>query len=231
MKKLVKLFSVLFFCGVLALGISSCSNDDGHSLGDFYLSWATTNDEGRTFMLDDKDSTTLFVSATSTNYQPKNKRVVINFTILSDQYNGYDHLIKLNGYVADVLTKNVIYLDPNDQAQQDSIGNDPIEIKGIWEGGGYLNIKFAYLTANQNPHLINLISTKPDKSVTDDVVELEFRHNREGDPQNYMTEGLVSFDLAPYSKEGRDTVAFKIKVKLSDTETKIYDIEYKYGKP
>lgn len=225
MKKLVKLFLVSILGVILTVGVASCS-DDKYSLGDFWVSWATINEGDNSFTLD--DSTTLYIAATATNYQPKNKRVIINYTILSDSYAGYDHAIKLNGYVADVLTKNIFYLNPNDKVAQDSIGNDPVNIKAIWEGGGYLNLRFTYLTGETEPHLINLISTSPDLSVPDDVVELEFRHNEEGDPRNYLVDGHASFDLAPYRIAGRDTVTFKVKIKQSDSETRIYDIVYKY---
>lgn len=229
MEKHVKLFLVFMLGLVFTFGVTSCSDDDGYSLGKFWVNWATVNEvEGnRYFILD--DSTTLFVAASSTGYQPKNKRVIINYTILSDKYGNYDHAIKLNGYYADVLTKNVLYIDPADQVKQDSIGNDPIKLYSVWEGGGYLNFHFGYNTGNQDAHMINLISSNPDLSVADDIVNLDFRHNRKNDPENYWVEGYASFDLAPYRKSGRESVKFNIKVQVSNTETKTYEVEYKYG--
>lgn len=233
MKTRIKLGLILVFSSLLIFGYTSCSNDDGYSLGDFWVDWATVkeNDGGSisSFVLDDKDSTTLFVAATATGYQPKNKRVIINYTILSDNYNGYDHAIKLNGYYADVLTKQVLYVDTEDKVKQDSIGNDPIEIYSIWEAGGYLNFHFGYNTGEQNSHFISLISGEPDLSVGSDVVNLEFRHNQNSDPQNYLVKGCASFDLLPYRIAGRETVKFNIKVKISSSETKNYEIQYKYG--
>lgn len=231
MKKCTRLFAVLGLCLTLAVSLVSCSDGNGYSLDKFWVSTATVTELGNDafyFTLD--NGTTLWVAASATNYKPKSKRVVINYTILSDQIADYDHSIRLNGYLADILIKDVIYISPDDTAKQDSIGNDPIKIISILEGGGYLNIKFKYNIGGGHPHLLNLVSSSPDLSVNDDLVKLELRHNQNNDSEYRPAEGYINFNIAPYRVSGRDRVNFEISVKDFSGETKVYAIEYIYSK-
>lgn len=230
MRKYMKLFSALILSSVLTLGFSSCLDDDGYSLGNYWEDIVTVkkiDDNTYSFVRDNGDK--LWVAApVGLNLKPKYDRAIINYTILSDAKDGYDHYIRLNDYY-DVLTKGVIYIAPDDQVKQDSIGYDPIKVYSVWEGGGYLNINFGYNTGEKEPHMINMVSAEPDLSVDKDVVKLEFRHNINGDePSRYPVKGYVSFDLTPYKIAGRDKVTFEITSKDFGGETKTFKIEYKY---
>ncbi|MBK5719512.1 NigD-like N-terminal domain-containing protein [Dysgonomonas sp. Marseille-P4677] len=229
MKKYIKLFSALTLFAVLTVGLASCLDDDGYSLGKSWRSLVTVNkidDKTYDFTLD--NGAKLWVAAPiGLNLKPKYDRAIIDYTILSDKQGNYDHYIKLNDFY-DVLTKDVIYISPDDEVKQDSIGHDPIKVRSIWEGGGYLNINFEYNMGEVSQHMVNLVSDASDLAVNDEIVSLEFRHNKNDDPERYKAQGYVSFDLAPYKIEGRDKVKFKINVKDFDGETKVYDIEYKY---
>ncbi len=228
MKRYIKLFSLLVLSSILTLGFISC-NDDDYSMDKYWRSFATVNkidDNTYDFTLDNGDR--LWVAAPiGLNLKPKYKRAIIDYTILSDKQGEYDHYIKLNGFY-DVLTKDVIYIAPDNQVKQDSIGNSPIEIVSIDEGGGYLNINFKYNAGGVNAHLVNLVSASPDLSKNDDVVALEFRHNQNNDPERYPVVGYVCFDLSPYKIEGRNSVKFEISVKGFDGALHKYNIEYKY---
>lgn len=228
MKKYMKLFSIAAFCLVLAIGSTSCS-DDGYSLDKFWVSMVTVNKVGDNtydFTLDNGQK--LWVAApVGLNLNSKNKRAVINYTLLSDKFQGYDHAIKLNSF-RDVLTKDVVYIAPNDEAKQDSIGSDPIKIHAIWVSGGYMNIYFGYNSGGTAAHMVNLVSDQPIQPATD-AVELEFRHNKQDDPENYPIKSYVSFDLSPYLAAGQDEVIFDIKWKDFGGEVKTKKIEYKYG--
>lgn len=224
-------FSIFILFTVLSLGFTSC-DDDGYSLDKYWRSTATVNkieDNIYDFTLDNGKK--LWVAApVGINLNPKYERAIIDYTILSDAQNGYDHYIKLNRFY-DVLTKEPVYIDPNDQRKQDSIGHDPIKVHSIWEGGGHLNIYFGFNTGGVNGHLINLVSAESDLSVNNEIVKLEFRHNQKDDPEHYPSNGYISFDLLPYKVEGRDKVTFELTWKDYNGETKIYQIEYKYDKP
>jgi len=229
MKKYMKLFSIAAFCLVLAIGFNSCS-DDGYSLDKFWVSMVTVNKVGDNtydFTLDSGEK--LWVAAPAgLDINPKYKRAIINYTLLSDEFQGYDHAIKLNSF-RDVLTKDVLYLAADDEVKQDSIGNDPIKMHAIWASGGYMNIYFGYNSGGTEAHMVNLVSEVAVQPATADVVELEFRHNKLSDPENYPVKGYVSFDLAPYLVDGQDKVTFDIKWTDFGGEVKTKTIEYKYG--
>lgn len=230
MKKTVKLFLASILGFVLTAGFSSCSDDDGYSLDKYWVSMVTVNKVGENtydFTLDNGKK--LWIAApVGLNLKPKYNRAIINYTILSDQYQGYDHAIRLNGY-SDVLTKGVIYIPSEDQAKQDSIGHNPIKVHSAWASGGYLNIYFGYNNGGTTAHMLNLVSAQPDLSVSGDVVKLEFRHNQRQDPEHYPVSGYVSFNLEPYLIEGRDKVTFEITWVDFGGQTKTNTIEYKYG--
>lgn len=228
MRKYVKLFSALFFCSVLSLVFASC-DDDGYSLDKYWESMVTVNkigDNTYDFTLDDGKK--LWIAApVGLNLKPKYDRAIINYTILSDEFEGYDHAVKLNG-IYDVLTKGVIYISPDNKAEQDSIGYDPIKVHGIWEGGDYLNIFFGINTGGTISHMLNLVSAEPDKSVNEDIVKLEFRHNKMTDPELYPANGYVSFSLAPYKIAGREKITIEINWTDYSGDKKTKTIEYKY---
>jgi len=228
MAKGIKLFTILILFSVLVLGFASC-NDDGYSLDKYWRSVVTVNkigDNTYDFTLDNGKK--LWVAApVGLNLNPKYDRAIINYTILSDKQGEYDHYIKLNAFT-NVLTKDVIYVASGDQVKQDSIGCDPVKIHSVWEGGGYLNIYFGFNSDGVSDHMLNLVSAEPDLSKEDDVVKLEFRHNKSDDQERYPTTGYVSFDLSPYKINGRSKVTFVLVWKDFDGETKTYEIEYKY---
>ncbi|WP_036930402.1 NigD-like protein [Prevotella sp. 10(H)] len=230
MRRYRKLFSTLILCSVLALGFSSCDDIDGYSLGNFWEDIVTVQkiDENTYSFVRDNGEKLWVAAPVGVKWKPKYDRAVINFTILSDEKDGYDHYIRLNDYY-DVLTKNAIYIDPDDKFRQDSIGNDPIKVTSVWEGGDYLNFKFAYNTGEKEPHMLNLVSAETDLSLDKDIVKLEFRHNvNKDEPAKYPVRGYVSFNLKPYKTEGRDKVTFEITWKESNGETKTATVEYKY---
>jgi hypothetical protein len=230
MGKYTKLFSAFILSAVLALEFISC-NDDGYSLDKYWRSMATVNKTGDNtydFTLDNGKK--LWIAAPAgLNLNPKYDRAIIDYTILSDAQNGYDHFIKLNRFY-DVLTKDAIYIAPGDQVKQDSIGHDPIKVHSVWEGGDYLNIYFGFNAGGVNSHMINLVSAEPDLSVNEDIVKVEFRHNKKDDPEHYPSNGYVSFDLSPYKTGGRNKVTFELTWEDFNGETKTYRIEYKYDK-
>lgn len=223
----------IFFLLILALGVSSC-NDDGYSLDKFIVDIVTVNDEESglpDFTLDNGSG--LSVAATSTNYKAKYKRAIINYTPLGEidsNKDTLDYYIKLNR-VYDVLTKDPIYINPEDEQKQDSIGHDPVKIHSIWIGGGYMNMYYGVNVGGVATHYINLVSAEPiDPNNLPDVVKLEFRHNKNDDPENYGAKNYVSFDLAPYRKSAGGTIKFEISVKEFGSETpKTYNLEYEYS--
>jgi len=227
MKKYLKLFSALVLASFLALVYISCS-DDSYSLDKYWVNIVTINKIGdNTYDLTLDSGEKLWIAApVGLNLNPKYDRAVINYTILSDKMDGYDHYIKLNGYT-EILTKKPVYIESDNKEKQDSIGNDYIKVHSIWEGGGYLNIRFGYNTGGKAAHMLNLLSDKEDLGLNDEIVKLEFRHNQKEDPEYYPITGYVSFDLSPYKEAGKDEITFDISWTDFGGEKKTKTIEYK----
>ena len=230
MKKYIQSIAFLMMSALLVLGFTSCGDDEGYSLDKYWRSIATINkiaDNTYDFTLDSGEK--LWVAApVGLNLAPKNKRAIINYTILSDAQNGYDHYVKLNGF-SEVLTKDIIYIAPDSKIKQDSIGHSPVKVYSVWEGGGYLNISFGFNVGGVESHMINLVSAEPNLSKDEAVVKLEFRHNQKKDPEYYPSKSYVSFNLSPYKVEGREEVTIELAWKDFNGETKTYNIQYKYN--
>jgi len=228
MEKYIKSFTLLVFSSILAFSFSSCSDDDDKSLDKFWVDIATIHEVGENtydFTLD--DGTKLWVAAPiGLNLKPKYNRAIIDYTILSDKKDGYDHYIKLNGF-SDILTKKPVYIAADDQHKQDSIGDNYIKVHAMWEGGGFLNIRFGYNAGGEDAHMLNLVSDKQDLGINDATVKLEFRHNQKGDPEYYPIRGYVSFDLSPYKIAGKEKVTFEIAWTDFGNENKTKTIEYR----
>lgn len=226
--KTLKLFFVIAGIVLSSFTFSSCLDDDGYSLGDMWYSVATARplgDDSFYFTLD--GGTTLFRAAGDYygRYYPKTpQRVQINYTILGDNYSGYDHAIKLNR-LDTILTKPVA---EHLGLQNDSIyGTDPVGIEEMWVGDGYLNVIFKFNLSNESKkHFINLVKNENE---SESPYELEFRHNAYEDYPAYGGRGIVAFDLAGLpDTEGQD-VTLKIKVKTFDGE-QTFEKKYNSGK-
>jgi hypothetical protein len=230
-KKHIQIVLFLMISVLLALGFASCADDEGYSLDKYWVSIATINKTGDNayyFTLDNDEK--LWVAApVGLNLDLKNERAIINYTILSDAQNGYDHYVKLNR-LSEVLTKDIIYIAPDDQIKQDSIGYSPVKVYSVWGGDDYLNISFGFNVGGVETHMINLVSADPDLSKDEDIVSLEFRHNQKSDPEYYPSKSYVSFNLAPYKVAGRDKLTIELVWKDPSGETKTYKFEYKYDK-
>lgn len=209
---------------------TSCDND-GYSLDSFALSLATVNpinDNSGAYYLTLDDGTTLWPAASNIIYTPKaNQRVIINYTLLSDQIGEYDHYAKING-LQEILTKQVINLTSENN---DEVGNDPIKVLDLWTGDNYLNIHFGINVGGLQTHTINLVRNKLDNKVIsnkDGDIELEIRHNKNGDEEKYLLKNYSAFDLRPLQVAGRDSIKIVIKTLDFDGQTKTYPVTYKY---
>ena len=214
---------------IVILGCSfACNNNDGYSLNDFRISIATVVPEGDrsySLLLDNGDK--LWPAAANIYYNPVlNQRVFVNYTILSDKMNGYDHHIKVND-IWNILTKPVIKLT---EENADSIGNDPVKIDDFWIGNHFLNAEFSFNYSGMRPHAINLVENTTTTNNDANIIELEFRHNSYKSTNNNLYHGFACFDLKPLQNVEKDSIPIKIIVKDWDTkDTKEYMLMYKYN--
>ncbi len=153
-------------------------------------------------------------------------RVYVNYSILGSERdeNGLDG--KMNYYIRlyaldDVLTKSPVkqsFIDENETVRQDSIGNDPINVKEVWFGGRYLNLEFKIPVKEESKtkHMINLV--QEDVVNHNDTIYLTLRHNAFGEKPNdgdthekyFWNRGRVSFDLTSILPNGQTSVPVKL---------------------
>lgn len=220
---------------VVILLINNGCDDNSRSLGNFGIDIATIILEGEnTYSLKLDDGKRLWPAATAVYFTPSdNHRVLLNYTILSEQKDIFDHYIKVND-IWEILTKNVIELNPQNK---DSIGNDPLKTNAIWVAGDYLNVSFMFNYGGIKPHAINLVENTLNPDKKQDVIELELRHNSFDSQSDVLYEGFVCFDLRTLRASENDSVKLSVKVKEwadktnSNTKETIYDVVYRYNQP
>ncbi len=229
-----KLSLLILIVSVLVVSLVSCESD-GYSLGDQYVSIATVdaseNGEANSFTLD--GGTTLFVAASGTNYKPSNPRVLINYTILGDNYGGYDHAIKLNYYMQDILTKPTVYVAPDDKEGQDKLGYDKVKITTMFARAGYITIEYGINVGGQDSHFINLARLSEDlKQNGEEPIKLEFRHNKGKDEENHGS-GLmfVCFSIDDFVKANEGLKELKFEVSWEEYSGEKKTMELKYALP
>lgn len=200
MKKLTKLMTALLLVLTLAPILQSCDNDEGtgYSIGDFTPPlWATTHVTGNAFYLDCDVWGTLWpVNIDLGWYRPtEGERVITSFNPLQDDYQGYDHAVKLYT-LQPVLTKQVETLTADNA---EDFGDDPITIyKGDMSiSGGHLNVIFLQDMPSREKHRITLVRPESDEDFIDaeGYVRLQLLYNTYDDTTPYQAFGAVSYNL------------------------------------
>lgn len=178
--------------------LQSCSDDDGYSIGDFTPPlWATVRVTGNAFYLDSDVWGTLWPVNTDLEWYEAvdGQRVLTVVNPLWDNYEGYDHAVKLLR-LQNVLTKGIDTLTPE---TEEEFGNDPVVIYqgDITISGGYMNIFFVQNLPSKNKHRISLVRPQADEELYDEdgYIHLELRYNDFDDVTNRQAYGAVSYNL------------------------------------
>jgi hypothetical protein len=214
MKKM-ELLKTAFCIALAACLLNACDEGSGYSLNDAWYSVATVNplsEDAYSLTLD--DGTTLWPAATDVPwYKSKHRqRAIAVYTLLSDEFQGYDHAIKLLD-IQNILTKAVA----KDLGEENDTeyGNDPVEMMNMWLGDGYLNVEFGFGHGGMGVvHYINIL--RPDSA--DSPYSFEFRHNAYDDDITYGQKGLVAFDIADILSEIKEDVELTVKINTFDGE-------------
>lgn len=201
-------------CLAVMPALQSCSDDDGYSLGDFTPPlWATVRTTGNAFYLDCDVWGTLWPVNTDLGwYKPaEGQRVITVFNPLYDNYEGFDHAVKLLR-LQDVLTKEVETLTPE---TEEEFGNDPVLIYqgDISISGGYMNIFFLQHLPSQTKHRISLLRPQDDRELygDDGYLHLELRYNDYDDVTERRAYGAVSYNLGSLDVTS-ETKGIKLKL-------------------
>ena len=156
------------FTALLLITFTSCNND-GYSIGDFGISWATVktlgeNAEGGYYLDSDRYGSLWISSNRVLSFKPaEGERVIAYFNPLTDDYNGYNMAVALNA-LSPVPTKSIISAD---DANTEDLGNDPMVILqgNMWVAGGYMNIVYRTTFPETKPHTINLLYDAADNEI------------------------------------------------------------------
>lgn len=203
--------------------LQSC-DDDGYSLGDFVIRMATVRAiGGNTYYLEIDNGKKLWPAATNIPmYRPTDgQRVIADFTLLADNFQGYDHAIKVN-YLYDVRTKMVETLEAG---SEDTFGDDPVLITDIWVGSKYLNVEFNINLPVNKRHSVHLIRNDNITDPGDGYTYLEYRYNTNSDVSGYWASTMVSFNLGEY---GPGSVYKGIKVRINSAKNGVRELTFDF---
>jgi len=155
-------------------------------------------------------------------------RILINYTILDDNANdGSDanrFYIRVNS-VKKVLLKGILDIT---EENRDSIGNDPVIVREVWQTDSLLNFEIKYY-GRYETHFINLVKEPGELTEDNQPIELELRHNDNGDVEDIPYAAYVSFRLDEIRIAGLDSVQFRVT--STDYEGELFEYEgvYRYG--
>lgn len=225
MKKLV----FYLMMGAMLSFLPGCDlDDDEYSLNDAWVGYGLVQkdaDAGLSQIVMDDNEILFPVSTDYWWHQVKdNDRVLVNFSIIGNKNNeNHDehYYVKINS-LRKILYKGILDITPE---MEDSIGNDPIDVKDKWIKNNLLNFELRY-RGGSKIHFINLV--KQPGAITTEPVILELRHNNNDDPDNIPMLAVVTFDLSSLKIQGKTSTQFKVIAKDLDGEDFEYTGEYKY---
>jgi hypothetical protein len=227
MKKYLSGFLVLF---TLILG-GCFDSDDGYSLGDIWVDFGIVVRQGSgsyDFTLKTDHGDVLFPVAAEIPLEVEDgSRVMINYTVLGNKKtggNGSEYFVRINS-LTKILKKGILDITTQNK---DSIGNDPVEVSDHWVANNLLNLKIKYL-GDTKVHYINLVKKPGLLTSASQPVELELRHNRNGDENRFPFAAYVSFDLTAIKIAGLDSVKYKVTSTGYNGDILIFSGVYKYG--
>lgn len=231
-----KLKSIAFFLAIPVLlpVLQSCLDDDDSPSESFVISTVNVpNPESKDFYFTLDDGKKMFPGDTKElgSYQLiDGQRAFVIFNEMDQKVEGYDYNIQVKR-IKDILTKDIITL--NDENVKE-VGDDKINSTYMWitQDLKYLTIEFQYLgTHNEDKkHFLNLVinelETKPTENPDNDYIELEFRHNAEGDTPYRLGEGYVSFKLDEIKEQMKGKKGLKIRVNTIYNGEKYQKIDF-----
>ena len=236
------LFILLF--GFMLVVTSCLDDDDGYSLGDMWIGFGMI-DQVSSDPVDYRihmDNGNILVPVASGYHLPwyyygtsdpqsrlkTGDRILLNFTILDDDSaNGEDqenYFVRVNS-VKKILLKGILDLT---EENQDSIGHDPVNVKKVWQTDSLLNFEIKYW-GRYEVHYINLVKEPGMLTSDDQPIELELRHNDNGDLEDLPYSAFVSFNLKALQVEGLDSVQYRVTSTDYDSELFEYEGVYHYG--
>ncbi|MEY8686682.1 NigD-like protein [Bacteroides sp. AN502(2024)] len=162
------------------------------------------------------------------------QRAFVIFNELEEPVNGYDLTIQVKG-IHPILTKEIVTMGEDDN-NEEKIGDDKINATYMWinKNNKYLTIEFQYYgtSSKDKKHFLNLVINDKGKAAPtadedqDEYINLEFRHNSEGDYPQRLGEGYVSFKLDKIKERMEGKKGLRIRVNTIYGGLKTYEVKF-----
>lgn len=201
------LIGILFCCTLF----SACLNDNEPEI--VYSTLGTVNADGKDIKIE-SDSYGLLIPInpgfiTSTQTDSTGQRVLTVF-----QYAGSATENESNSTSVELIRVNKVLTKKADDLRQagsaDIYGNDPIQITASSLSSKHLNIQYEYYGSTNISHRISLVLNADTQLDEDGLLQLEFRHNNEGDTYTEHLWGIVSYTLESIPDYNTQCKGFKI---------------------
>lgn len=216
---------------LVAILMTSCQkDDDSYSVGKFWVGFGIIDKSGPdsfTVQMDDGSIIHPVAGNLNGSWFEDDQRVLVNYTIVSDKKvdeTDKEYFVKINS-ARKILMKGIVDIT---EAIEDSIGNDPVIIRDAWMSSNQLlNMELRYF-GNLEVHFINLVKEPGELTAADQPIELELRHNKNGDREDVLFNAFVSFDLSAIMIEDQDSVSFIVRSVDYQGDESTFEGTYKY---
>lgn len=228
----------------LMIVVGGCLDDDGYSVSDMWVGFGMVEqlnsdpveykiymDNGDVLLpvASDYSRPWYYMGTSDPDSRLKTgDRIMLNYTILEENLDDggevESYLVKVNG-VEKVLLKGILDIT---EENQDSIGNDPIIVRDCWKTDSLLNFELKYW-GRYEVHYINLVKQPGELTEISQPVELELRHNDNGDVEDIPYAAYVSFNLDALKISGLDSVQFRVTSTDYNGELFEYEGVYHYN--
>lgn len=211
MKKVKSIFLATILSGS-ALSMQSCLDDNDYAPNFIELGTVvSTSNDGTTEPVVDGD---LYGESYITNKSvlksaeadTEGQRIMYRFTESQFHQPAEDGQKKQSIRIFEIYKVLTKPMDVRTEGEEDVYGNDPINIIYAYNSPKHLNIQYQMLTYSIDiKHRISLVGTPETTPDADGYIDVEFRHNADGDKTSNLVWGYVSYTLEslPGYKEGK----------------------------
>jgi len=207
----------MFFIVIVSFLFSCEEKTVDYGFDNYYVEIVTAQNENE--FLSDNGKIIVVSSSKNKNNYTAGDRVLINYTLLSEDDSGDRYNVRINGSSKIPLGKLSLTNDSTINAS----AVEPIFLESVWLGRNYLNMSF-YLNYRSITHSIGLLADS--MRMESDTLRMYFIHDSKNDPPGYPSHAYLSFDLKDVLRNPEKTRQISIQINTSNFGNKIYGFEY-----